>query len=380
MKIAILGTKGIPNNYGGYEQFAEYVSQRLVKKGHDVTVYNPSFHKFKKTSFNGVKIIHKFSPESSLGSGIANIIYDFLCLRDALSRDFDIIYEAGYHSVAPAYKILNVKKLRNPVLLTNMDGLEWKRSKWNKIVQGIIKKLEHVAVNHSPHLIADNVGIAEYLKDKFSKDSYFLPYGADPVTSFDVTHLSSYQLYPFQYFIIVARLEPENNIEPVIDGYIDSGSPLPMIVVGSHETGYGRTLKSKYITNKVHFVGGIYSKPKLDALRHFALFYFHGHSVGGTNPSLLEAMACKCFIVANNNPFNKAVLGRDAEYFDNADEVKQVICQAESLHSKNAGAFQGRNFEKIEKLYNWDTIVQKHIALFTQLLNNSNLSNNRQMP
>ena len=99
MKIAILGTKGIPNNYGGYEQFAEHFSKRMIERGHQVTVYNPSFHPFKESNFNGVTIIRKFSPEKWIG-GAANFIYDFLCLRDALQRNFDIIYEAGYHSVA----------------------------------------------------------------------------------------------------------------------------------------------------------------------------------------------------------------------------------------------------------------------------------------
>src|SRR5258706_11605362 len=98
MKIAILGTKGIPNNYGGYEQFAEYCSRRLVELGHQVTVYNPSFHAYKESEFHGVQIIRKFSPEQLIG-GAANFVYDFLCLRDALRKDFDIIYEARYHNV-----------------------------------------------------------------------------------------------------------------------------------------------------------------------------------------------------------------------------------------------------------------------------------------
>jgi len=128
LKIAILGTKGIPNEYGGFEQFAEFVSVLLAERGHDITVYNPSYHSFKADSYRGVKIIRMASPESSLGS-FANFIYDFLCLKDALRKDFDIIYEAGYHSVALSYQFFNVKKIQHPIILTNMDGLEWARSK-----------------------------------------------------------------------------------------------------------------------------------------------------------------------------------------------------------------------------------------------------------
>jgi glycosyltransferase involved in cell wall biosynthesis len=367
MKIAILGTKGIPNNYGGYEQFAEYISQRLVAKGHEVTVYNPSYHKYKEQKFNGVKIIHKASPELILG-GAANIIYDYLCLRDALKRNFDIIYEAGYHSAAPAYKILGVKKMKRPVLITNMDGLEWKRTKWNRWVQSIIKKLERVAVNHSPYLISDNIGIQEYLKTNFYKDSFFLPYGADPVINFDSAYLDEYSIGEYKYYMLVARLEPENNIETTIDGHILSGTDFPLLVVGNHSTHYGTFLKQKYPSEKVRFVGGIYSKPKLDALRFYATSYFHGHSVGGTNPSLLEAMACKCFIIAHNNPFNKAVLGDSALYFKDKEEVAKLISQSVQLRASHYSKFQGENYSKIETIYNWDVIVDEHEKLFIDLL------------
>ena len=146
MKIAFLGTKGIPNNYGGFEQFAEYLSVRLVALGHQVTVYNPSFHAYQATEFKGVTIKKIYSPEKWIG-GAANFIYDHLCLKDALRQGFDLIYEAGYHSVAFSYKLLSVRKLKSPVLITNMDGLEWKRSKWNFWVRKLIRKLEAIAVN-----------------------------------------------------------------------------------------------------------------------------------------------------------------------------------------------------------------------------------------
>jgi glycosyltransferase involved in cell wall biosynthesis len=371
MKIAILGTKGIPNNYGGYEQFAEFISQRLVNKGHQVTVYNPSFHKYKGTSFNEVQIVHKFSPESLVGSGIANIIYDFLCLKDALQRDFDIIYEAGYHSVAISYKLLRIKNLKRPIIITNMDGLEWKRSKWSKIVQAVIKKLEKIAVNNSPFLISDNLGIQNYLKERFSKDSYFIPYGADLVEEFDEIYLAEYSIRAHEFFILVARLEPENNVETIIQGYVESNSSFPLIVVGNHMTTYGNYLKNKYPSQNVQFVGGVYSKEKLDSLRFYSLLYFHGHSVGGTNPSLLEAMACKCFIAAHNNPFNESILGKAAYYFKDYDGVCQLIKDASFNREKFYKNFETDNSNKIRTIYNWDIIVSRHEKLFHELLGNN---------
>ena len=366
MKIAILGTKGIPNNYGGYEQFAEYISQKLVRRGHQVTVYNPSFHAFRGTDLQGVSIIRKYSPEKLIG-GAANFIYDFLCLKDALSRDFDIIYEAGYHSVAFSYRLLKVRNRVSPILITNMDGLEYNRSKWSAFTQGLIRRLEKIAVRESPYMISDNLGIQKYYQTNFSRDSYFIPYGADPVENFNEEHLKSYQLEKFGYQMLVARLEPENNIETILNGYLLSKINAPFIVVGNHKTSYGNYLKKKYHGNLIRFVGGIYNKNELDALRHFSAAYYHGHSVGGTNPSLLEAMACECFIIADDNVFNKSVLFDSALYFKNETEVKELIERLPELREQKRNAFIEQNNERIRTQYNWDTIVTQHEDLFRKL-------------
>jgi glycosyltransferase involved in cell wall biosynthesis len=367
MKIAILGTKGIPNNYGGYEQFAEFISTRLVERGHQVTVYNPSFHAYRETMFKGVEIKRVFSPEKFIG-GAANIVYDHLCLSDALKNDFDIIYEAGYHSVALSLRFFKVNRFKRPVVITNMDGLEWKRTKWNKQVQNIIKKLEKIAVEHSPYLISDNIGIQEYLTEKYGKDSYYIPYGADPVNNFSQAFLQEYEVLPHSYFMLVARLEPENNIETILRGYQQAKIEQKMMVVGNHKTKYGQYLKEKFSEVNISFAGGIYEKPKLDSLRYFAQAYFHGHSVGGTNPSLLEAMACKSFIWAHQNSFNKSILGEDALYFSTYDDVIKLLQSVSRLRQDHFDKFQKNNSLKIQELYNWDVIVSQHEKIFRQLI------------
>jgi glycosyltransferase involved in cell wall biosynthesis len=367
MKIAILGTKGIPNNYGGFEQFAEYLSVRLVERGHDVTVYNPNFHPYKEASFKGVKIVSVFNPESVIG-GAANFIYDHLCLRHALACQFDIIYEAGYHSVAFSYLLLGIKSLKKPVLITNMDGIEWKRSKWNRTTQGLIKKLEKIAVSNSPYLISDNKGIQEYYQKAFNKESFFIPYGADAMSEVSETSLVKYKVIKHQYLILVARLEPENNIEVIIEGYLQSNSGFPLVVVGNHKGTYGEELKSRYTNSKVLFVGAVYNKNELDTLRHFSIAYFHGHSVGGTNPSLLEAMACHCFIIAHRNEFNRSVLEESALYFSDAVEAGEQIFNITRLRADNYKFFDENNSRKIVGRYSWDTITTQHEELFTSLL------------
>jgi hypothetical protein len=367
MKIAILGTKGIPNNYGGYEQFAEFISKCFIERSHSVTVYNPHYHQFRGHDFNGVSIIKKYSPEKLIG-GAANIIYDYLCLKDALKRDFDIIYEAGYHSVALSYKFLKVKGQTKPIIITNMDGLEWKRTKWSRPIRSIIKKFEQIAVKRSPYLVADNVGIQKYLKDKYNAESFFIPYGADPVEFFDSSHLEKYGVTKVNYLMLVARLEPENNIETIIDGHCMSSANFSLVVVGNHTTRHGKYLKDKYVDPRVRFIGGIYDKPRLDSLRHFSLAYFHGHSVGGTNPSLLEAMASQSFIIAHKNPFNESILGNSAMYFQSKGEVTTLINTIEDLRVKYSNQFVEENFTKIKTLYNWNLIATKHEELFNNLI------------
>lgn len=366
MKIAFLGTKGIPNNHGGFEQFAEYLSIRLASLGHSVTVYNPSFHPYKEQTFKGVTIQRIFSPESIIGSS-ANFIYDHLCLKHALDEGFDIIYEAGYHSVAFSYKILRVRKMKSPVLITNMDGIEWKRAKWNWFVKALIRKLEKIAVYHSHYLVSDNVGIQEYYKNAFNRDSFYLPYGADIPTSFDSSLLSKYSLSPNDYFILVARLEPENNIDLIIKGFCNSTTKRKLIVVGSLNN-YGKVLLKRYKDDRVSFVGGVYNKVELDSLRHFSVGYFHGHSVGGTNPSLLEAMACSCFLMAHANSFNKAILEGSAHYFSLPSDVTDLVNSIESIRELTNEKYIAENLDKIRSTFSWDQITRVHETLFRKLL------------
>lgn len=362
MKIAILGTRGIPNAYGGFEQFAEYLSVGLVARGHSVTVYNASFHEYARDTFKGVAIRKIFNPEKHVGAS-ANFIYDFFCLRDALNNNFDIIYELGYHSNAPSYYLLGKN---SPVVVTNMDGIEWKRAKWSAFTQKLIRKLENIAVKKSDYLLSDNPAIRNYYLENFGKDSFYIPYGAEIVNNFDESILSAYNVGVFGYYLTIARLERENNIEMILDGFIHSRSEYPFLVVGNCNNRYGKFLQNKYKRDNIRFLGGIYEKQILDNLRHFARIYFHGHSVGGTNPSLLEAMASGIFIAAHDNPFNREVLGDDADYFGESGRVCSIIQDQRSDNDRIQ--YVRNNIAKIERDYSWDSIVLQYENLFYSLL------------
>ena len=372
MKIAFVSTRGIPNNYGGFEQFAEYISVGMAQRGHEVVVYSPKFHPYQESTYKGVRIKHIYSPETWMGSSVGSFFYDFASLRDALKKeDFDIIYEAGYTSIIPAYIWFNVKKRKRPIFTTNMDGLENKRSKFSPMVRRFLDWEEKMAVKYSHYLIADNMGIHDYYKEKYGKESKFLAYGADIHDDFKAEYLEEFGLKSEEYYILIARLEPENNIVMAIEGYLHSkeNGRRPLIVVGKTNTPHGKELVEKYGNERnVEFVGGIYDFKKLDSVRHFSKAYFHGHSVGGTNPSLLEAMAAGCFIFAHDNIFNRAVLKENAFYYPSADKVTEYLTRIDTIAEGSKIQYTARNIEVIRNEYSWESLIDKHEKYFYWLL------------
>ena len=372
MKIAFISTRGIPNNYGGFEQFAEYISVGLVRRGHEVVVYSPHFHPYREPDYKGVRIKHIYSPEKWIGSSVGSFFYDFLSLRDALKKEkFDIIYEAGYTSIVPAYIWFNVKRIKYPLFTTNMDGLEYKRTKFNRWVPKFVFWEERMAVKHSHFLIADNMGIHDYYKEKYGKESKFLAYGADIHEDYDEDILKEFGLEADGYFIVVARLEPENNLFMAIEGYLASGQygKRPLVIVGKTNTPYGKHLVERYGDDRnIRFVGGIYDFRKLNSIRHYSYAYFHGHSVGGTNPSLLEAMASGCFILAHDNIFNRAVLGENALYYGSTDAAMEMLDGIDQAVSAYKKEYTGRNLEVIRRDYSWEKLVDEHEEYFKWML------------
>lgn len=361
--IAIVGSRGIPNRYGGFEQFAEILSVDLVRRGHAVTVYNASFHPYEQDNFNGVSIVKKWCPENLIGSS-AHFLYDYLCLRDAIKKNFDIILELGYQSSALSMRLCRRGKSR---IVTNMDGLEWRRQKWGRVTKAMTRWFEQEGVRLSDHLVSDNKGIQSYIMERYQKESSMIPYGADIFDKADETALSTWGLSRGEYYLLIARMEPENNIEIILDGFIRSASTTRFIVVGGTDNKYGSMLRTKYAGSAVEFVGGVYDQNSLNNLRYFSRLYFHGHSVGGTNPSLLEAMGAQAAIAAHRNEFNESVLGADGYYFSAPEDVTALIHMQDPA-SRPEQLFRENNTRKIQTTYSWQSIVDQYDHLFRELL------------
>ncbi len=357
MKIGILGTRGIPNAYGGFEQFAQFLAQGLEKKGHEVYVYNSSEHPYREKEWNGVQIVHCKDWEKTIGTA-GQFIYDYHCFRDAALRDFDVLLQLGYTSSSVWHRLWPGKAIN----IINMDGLEWKRSKYNRLTRKFLRLAERLAVKHGSILIADSIGIRDYIRDEFGRESIYIPYGAHIPTAFDPAIPGRYGLDPNRYDLLMARMEPENNIEMIIRGWMDSGKARPLVLIGNPGNAFGKYLVSTYRHERLHFIGAVYTAEVVNALRHYSALYLHGHSVGGTNPSLLEAMACGCNIAAHDNPFNRAILGEDASYFSSAGAVKDLLDTdlTESVLRRN----KERNGQKILELYNWEKIIGQYEELF----------------
>lgn len=364
MKIAILGTRGIPNYYGGFEQFAEFFSVYLVEKGHEVFVYNSHNHPFQEKTFNGVNIIHQNDPEHKLGT-FGQFVYDYNCIMDSRQRDFDIILQLGYTSNSVWFFLLPKKA----IIITNMDGLEWKRTKYSKPVQQFLKFAERLAAISSDYLISDSLGIKSFLLKQYKKESTFIAYGAHPFANPNESIIANYDVVKNQYNMIMARFEPENNLDMVLEGVSLNDDQTPILVVGNHNTKYGEYLKNKFKNFPyIRFIGGIYNLEHLDNLRYYSNLYFHGHSVGGTNPSLLEAMASKALVISHNNDFNRGILNENTYYFSNAKEVQNIL---KTVNKKDNLMMVENNYNAIVNEYNWEKINGEYLQLFEDCFSKS---------
>ncbi|MBV9986093.1 MAG: DUF1972 domain-containing protein [Chitinophagaceae bacterium] len=354
MRIAILGTRGIPNQYGGFEQAAAHLSAGLVRLGHQVTVYNPSTHPYNGDEWQGARIIRCYAPPGAAGQ----FVYDLACTLDARKRNFDIWLILGYTSSS----VWGWLYPKNTVLISNMDGLEWKRSKYSGPVRKFLRWAESLAVRYSRLLVADSLAIEVYLGEKYGVKARYIAYGAEVHNDVDESGLGELGLEKQDYFMVMARMEPENNIEMILQGYCMAHTKKKLLVIGNTGNAFGRKLRQRFGgMGSILFAGAVYDQPKLAALKKYCSLYFHGHSCGGTNPSLLEAMADSALVCAHDNPFNRSVLNADGLYFKTAADVAKAITA--SADREAAAIMIDHNLEKIREHYNWPSIVSAYEQL-----------------
>lgn len=355
--IAILGSRGIPGGYGGFETFAEELAVRLVAKGYEVTVFCEKKSTMPVT-YKGVKLKYIMAP--NLGP-LKTIIYDVASLFRA-RKEYDVVYMLGYGASFACF----MPRLYGNEVWINMDGIEWKRSKWNRLAQLWFIAMERIAMTTANKIVADAQSILTHLQTRYRHmpASTVIAYGA-PVLEQQPNEalLSEWCLEKGQYYILVGRLEPENHVLEILEGFKQSKTKMKLVVLGNH------TVQNSYVNkllavkdDRIQLIGTVFDSEKLAALRYFSIAYFHGHSVGGTNPSLLEALGCSNPVIAHDNVFNREVAKEAALYFKTNESIPQLIDDIEKSPDKRA-AMGAMGLNIISNFYTWDIVVDKYIAL-----------------
>jgi len=351
MRIAIIGTRGLPNNYGGFETLAEYLVEYLAND-FEITVFCSSKDlPSKLDEYKHAKL--RYIPITSHGA--LGIVYDSISLILAVKK-YDKILFLGFGG---GFVMPFLKKYRNKIIL-NIGGLDWKRDKWTPIAKRVIKAAEKLLVKYSSHIVSDNIGIKDYIANEYGRSSTFIAYGGDQAKSIEISE-ESIKDYPFltsKYVFIVTRIQSDNNIEMLLNAFTKQGS-IPLVMVGNwNNSEYGREIKSKYITkNNLILLDAIYDRNKLDILRSNCTFYVHGHSAGGTNPSLVEAMYLGLPIFAFASGYNENTTFNKAMYFRNEHELIQLISMSESIDVTQ----MGKDLKEIaDKHYRWSEIAEKY--------------------
>lgn len=362
LRIAILGTRGVPNHYGGFERLAEKLAPGLVEAGHAVTVYNSHNHPYQGSEWKGVTIRHCYDPEYWMGC-TGQFVYDLNCVLDARKRNFDVILQLGYTSSS----VWGLLFPPGSMILYNLDGLEWQRTKYSPLTRRFLLYAERLAVRFSDFTISDSPVIQQYFRSKYGIESEYIAYGADRFGEAEESVLADYGVSRDKYFLLMARMEPENNIETILKGFTASSTDKKMLVIGNTQNKFGRYLQSRFKDDpRILFGGMLYDQRKTHALKTFSSLYFHGHSTGGTNPSLLEAMASGALIAAHDNAFNAAVLGDNAYYFSGPEAITRLV--SEVRRGEEEVRMIACNQAKIEERYNWQAIISQYERMIIRSL------------
>ncbi|MCA9669811.1 MAG: DUF1972 domain-containing protein [Myxococcales bacterium] len=355
MKIAILGVRGIPVSYGGFEPLAERLALHLVERGHQVVVYGDKRYIDEDSPYHGVERINFQTLRSKALEKLSGAALQAL---HSSWRAVDVVLMLGLSPIAFAL----LPRLRGCRLVANVDGLEWKRGKWGLAGRTYLKASERAAVQLCHTLVADSIGMQQYYLDEYNAPTVFIPYGADleEPQSADSRVLAELGLAPRNYVLQICRFEPENNALWSLEEYRSVKRDLPLVIVGDAPYADAYEAKLRAAADERTVFTGRLSGERLAALRRNAMIYIHGHEVGGTNPSLLEAMAAGNCVVANDVIFNREVLGDAGIAVDRAPGrlAETLTALLDSPELCRARGEQAR--ARIESAYNWPAVLAQY--------------------
>ncbi|MFN0275038.1 MAG: DUF1972 domain-containing protein [Chitinophagales bacterium] len=359
-RIAIIGTAGVPARYGGFETLAEQLVNTLSNQYSFIVYCTKSLYtKEERSKSNNENFKHLYLPLQA--NGKSSILYDFVSMLHAIFYA-DILLVLGV-SGAILFPVLRL--FTNKKLIVNIDGIEWRRDKWKGIAKWYLKLSERVAVNYAHTCIADNKAIQDYVFETYHKNAILAEYGADHTMQqqFSAELKRKYPFIYLPYAFVVCRIEPENNTHLILEAF--SKDPTKqLVIVGNWENSlYGKALLDKYSqTLNIHLLGPIYEQVTLNMLRSNCFVYIHGHSAGGTNPSLIEAMYLGLPILAFDVSYNRESTENKAHYFEN---VQTLTTQLKTLRLNDLME-NGKNMKEIaDRRYRWEIIAAKYNDMFT---------------
>ena len=361
-KVAIIGIQGVPAKYGGFETLIENMLGENIPIDIHYTVFCSSKdYKEKIKSYKGAAL--KYIPFFH-ANGIQSTLYDIYSLTKVI-KGYDTILILGISGCIflPFFRIMCSKRL-----IINIDGLEHQRAKWGKLAKKFLKFSEAMAIKYANVIIADNKGIQNYIKEEYGKESKLIAYGGDHVQQIMSNEqqdeiLNNYKLKAKKYAITICRIEPENNCHLILKAL--SMSHIPMVFIGNWERSeYGKNLKEKYGSfDNIDILDPIYDLQMLYALRNNCKYYIHGHSAGGTNPSLVEAMFFGIPILAYDVVYNRETTQQQAYYFKNEKELLKLLELSDITLKRNATEM----LEIANKNYKWKIIADQYNKCYQEL-------------
>lgn len=364
LRIALVGTRGVPAAYGGFETAVDEIGRRLAARGHDVTVYCRPTEGPRLRRYRGMRLVHlpalrvkALETLSHTALSVAHLI------TRARTAEAAIVFNSAN---APFLPLLRLRRVPTAV---HVDGLEWQRSKWSGAGRRYYRWAEGAAVRRADALIADAGGIADYYRHQFDADTRLIAYGAPLLHNVPADRLGELTLTPGGYHLVVARLEPENHVDLIVAAYRASGAQLPLVVVGAAPYAAAYTARIREIAGddpRIRLVGAIHDQPLIDALYANAASYLHGHSVGGTNPSLLRALGAGAPTVAYDVVFNREVAGERARY---AADVPGFTAAIEAIEADPTGSSSDGEAlrERVRERYDWDEVADHYEQLARDL-------------
>jgi len=354
--LILLGIRGIPAQHGGFETFAQYLSAYLVLQGWKVTVYcqEEGNAAVWESEWNGIHRIH--IPVSGSGA-FSTIVFDLRSIIHSLRHE-GIYLTLGYNTAV--FNLLHKLKGKDNVI--NMDGIEWKRQKWGRGAKLWFWVNERFGCWFGSHLVADHPKIAEHLATRVSKDKItMIPYGAINILNADETVLERFGLEKNNYAILIARAEPENSILEVVTAFSVHSRGVKLVVLGNYSpenNAYHRAVINA-ASEEVVFLGAIYEEDIVNALRFYTRLYVHGHKVGGTNPSLVEAIGAGNAILAHDNEFNRWVAKEGAIYFSDIADASNIFDKIWS-DDELVASLQSKSRINYDEHFQWDNILEQY--------------------